>query len=106
MGCGHRRDGWWYYRGEWYRLPAPVCGDCGVGVNGCRKCGAFFSVKGWEYLCTPCLKERQANRPKVVSYKFVLTSGGRVVCPVCGGEDEHTNGSLFCGLQHGGNADA
>ena len=92
MGCGHRRDGWWYYRGEWHRLPAPVCGDCGVGVNGCRKCGAFFSVKGWEYLCTPCLKERQANRP--------------VVCPVCGGEDEHTNGSLFCALQHGGNADA
>ena len=95
MGCGHRRDGWWYYRGEWHRLPAPVCGDCGVGVNGCRKCGAFFSVKGWEYLCTPCLKERQANRP--------------VVCHWCGAEDEH----LSTGCWHygevesnGGNSDA
>ena len=79
-GCSRKSD--WYYRGEWHRLPAPVCGDCGIEVNGCRKCGAFFSIKEWKYVCDDCLVERRENMP--------------FVCPICGGVDEHINGSLFC----------
>ena len=56
-------------------LPVPRCGDCGVEVNGCRRCGAFFSHKKREYVCDVCLRQRQENRP--------------LVCAICGGEDEH-----------------
>jgi len=80
--CGCKKMPLWYYRGEWHRLPAPVCGDCGIEVNGCRKCGAFFSIKEWKYVCDDCLVERRENMP--------------FVCPICGGVDEHINGSLFC----------
>ena len=75
MPCGCSKKSEWYYRGKWHELPVPRCGACGVGVNGCRRCGAFFSIKKWEYECDVCFRQRQKNRP--------------LVCAICGGEDEH-----------------
>ena len=73
MPCGCSKKSEWYYRGKWHELPVPRCGDCGVEVNGCRRCGAFFSIRNWEYICDVCLRQRQT-------------------CPQCG--ERHLNHQL------------
>jgi hypothetical protein len=50
-----------------------VCCDCGIVVGESEI--LFFSRKSAGYVCTPCLRKRQENRP--------------VVCHWCGAEDEH-----------------
>jgi hypothetical protein len=66
-------------KNERFVRPNPtVCCDCGWGVGESN----FFSRRSGGYVCDSCLSERAETRP--------------VVCPVCGGEDEHTFGSLLC----------